>query len=100
MGEWNLETNPDCSEVDNCAPPVVDIPIEEKIIYKENSSNKNSRHDIALLRLKYQVKYSGKFLVKILKFSLSFSTQILSNQFVFQPLLMKFRRLMPVKSFW
>ncbi|XP_044265791.1 serine protease easter-like [Tribolium madens] len=58
LGEWDLNTNPDCSAVDNCAPPVVDIPVEEKLTYKDNNSDVTSRHDIALIRLKHEVVYS------------------------------------------
>lgn len=50
LGEWNLDTNPDCDSHD-CADPVQDIPIAEIIRHPNYNLNGQEHNDIALLRL-------------------------------------------------
>ncbi|XP_017049120.1 spaetzle-processing enzyme-like [Drosophila ficusphila] len=57
LGEHNISTAIDCVH-NECAPPHLDIPIEEKIIH-EGYDRHSLRNDIALLRLKKPVDYSN-----------------------------------------
>nr|XP_040219493.2 CLIP domain-containing serine protease 14D-like [Anopheles coluzzii] len=64
VGEWNLQTDPDCDDstagVTECASPVEDIPIE-KITVPSNYTGTGSpavKQDIALLRLARRVEFS------------------------------------------
>lgn len=64
LGEYDTEKDPDCVELfggrKDCSPPPVNIPIEELIPHEQyNPNDRNQYHDIALLRLKLPVKYSG-----------------------------------------
>ncbi|XP_055849890.1 serine protease easter-like isoform X2 [Episyrphus balteatus] len=60
LGEWDLETELDCSSVGNsldCNDPPVNVAIEEVIPHKDYSSTSTNRlNDIALIRLSTQVK--------------------------------------------
>ncbi|KYB26759.1 Serine protease easter-like protein [Tribolium castaneum] len=59
LGETDLENDPDCigvNEFIECPPPIISIPIDQKIIY--NMSSSQSHYHIALLRLKSEVKFS------------------------------------------
>lgn len=59
IGEWNLATEQDCNEESFCAPPVVNIQIDEIITYKNYRKNdKNQHFDIALLRLADKVEFN------------------------------------------
>lgn len=63
LGEWNLETDVDCSRDDNdvhfCAPEVIDNKIAEIITHQDYRPNSKDQHyDIALLRLKEKVKFN------------------------------------------
>lgn len=60
IGEWNTETNPDCYEDDKeCAPPVVDNLVVQKIVHPNYVKGTRSQHnDIALLRLESKVKFN------------------------------------------
>lgn len=59
LGEWNTKTEIDCNAFHECADPVQDIPIEEIIVHEEyRASDKNSHHDIALIRLSRAVQFS------------------------------------------
>ncbi|XP_063698023.1 CLIP domain-containing serine protease B4-like [Culicoides brevitarsis] len=59
LGEWNLDTNPDCQGI-HCAPASIDIDIEEITIHSSyNKSNRNRLHDIALLRLSSKIAFSS-----------------------------------------
>ncbi|XP_055626541.1 melanization protease 1-like [Toxorhynchites rutilus septentrionalis] len=49
LGEWNLNTDPDCDEYDNCNDPVVFANVERIILHEQYVSRRN---DIALLKLK------------------------------------------------
>lgn len=57
LGEWNLDTNPDCDSHD-CADPVQDITIDEITRHPDYNLNGNEHNDIALLRLTHPVKLS------------------------------------------
>lgn len=64
LGEYDTEKDPDCVEVfrgrQDCAPPPVNVPIEELIPHEQyNPNDRNQYHDIALLRLKLDVEYTG-----------------------------------------
>lgn len=59
-----METDPDCDEIypNDCAEPPIDFKIEQKIVhpmYDEDSIDQ--LHDIALLKLNQNVKYTGNF---------------------------------------
>ncbi|XP_017048902.1 spaetzle-processing enzyme-like [Drosophila ficusphila] len=57
LGEHKISTDKDC--VNNlCAPPYLDVHIEEKIIHEDYDSN-SPHNDIALLRLVNHVDYSN-----------------------------------------
>ncbi|XP_050305995.1 CLIP domain-containing serine protease HP8-like [Anthonomus grandis grandis] len=65
LGEYNTETEEDCEEIKNtnqtiCAPPAVDVPVEETIAHERyNPLDTNQYHDIALLRLSRNVAYTA-----------------------------------------
>ncbi|KAJ3647417.1 hypothetical protein Zmor_019296 [Zophobas morio] len=62
LGEYNTETDPDCINSAfgrDCAPPPVNIPVAERIAHENYDPNDiNQYHDIALLRLKREAKFS------------------------------------------
>lgn len=61
IGEWNTETELDCSEddSDHCAPTPIDNKIEEKIVYSDYRKQSRDQHfDIALLRLENDVEFN------------------------------------------
>lgn len=55
LGEYNLQTDPDCLEVEgevNCAAPVQNIPVDNNaIFYHHNYDKPKFSNDIALIRL-------------------------------------------------
>ncbi|KAF2885021.1 hypothetical protein ILUMI_21137 [Ignelater luminosus] len=59
LGEWRISTDRDCvgSAILECAEPVIDLNIEEKIIHPKYARRKGE-NDIALLRLEKNVKFS------------------------------------------
>lgn len=60
LGEWDLNSDEDCY-LDDCVGKEVlkDVPIEEKIPHESYApASKNQIHDIALLRLAEEVKYT------------------------------------------
>lgn len=62
LGDWDTRTNPDCQQYANervCNDPYVDVAIE-KIIVHENyiPDSRTQYHDIALLRLQRDVKFT------------------------------------------
>lgn len=64
MGEYNTETEEDCVETgkgkQQCAPPAVDVAVEETIAHEDyNPYDTNQYHDVALLRLIRNVQFSG-----------------------------------------
>lgn len=80
LGEWNLQTNPDCGEGTRedfiCAPSHIDVPISQQIIHE--NFNQNNHNDIALLKLDQEVKFS-KFIRPIcLPMSQNFNTDNLN----------------------
>lgn len=63
LGEWDTTTVTDCDDSYTneqiCNDPHVDIPVVEKIVHEQYEPNsKNQHHDIALLRLFKNVKYT------------------------------------------
>lgn len=55
LGEWNLNTNPDCNE-GICADKVADIPVQRKLVHElYDPKNYNSHNDIALLFLAMRI---------------------------------------------
>jgi len=63
IGEWDTKTNnPDCETLQNeqvCNEPILDVPVEEKIVHEDYQPNsKNQHNDIALLRLARYVTYT------------------------------------------
>jgi hypothetical protein len=62
LGEWDLDTDPDCyreneDEKEICAPKHIDIEIAKTIVHPlYNHTNKN--HDIALLKLVQNVTFN------------------------------------------
>lgn len=59
IGEWNQQTEIDCSPDDKhfCAPPVIDVKVAEIIVSESYDKNFKS-HDIALVRLENDVKFN------------------------------------------
>ncbi|KAF2901168.1 hypothetical protein ILUMI_05019 [Ignelater luminosus] len=59
LGEWRISTDRDCQEsiIPECAEPVIDLNIEEKILHP-NYTRRKGENDIALLRLEKNVKFS------------------------------------------
>lgn len=63
LGEWNLGTNPDCDNFSTsetvCAPPAIDLTIEEKIIHEEFVPfHADQANDIAILKLRGSVEFN------------------------------------------
>lgn len=63
LGEWNLETNPDCDTFFNggkiCAPSTYDLDVAQVIVHPEFSSfSKEQFNDIALLKFRGFVTFS------------------------------------------
>lgn len=57
LGEHNLLTDRDCEDGE-CADPVIDIPIAERIIHESYDPNSRAQaNDIALVRLARPVSY-------------------------------------------
>ncbi|KAG8236447.1 hypothetical protein J437_LFUL016743 [Ladona fulva] len=54
LGELNLETSKDCTE-DECVPDPQDVAIERTIVHPQYKGWPNYEHDIALLRLTWDV---------------------------------------------
>lgn len=64
LGDYNIDTDPDCVEsvgnIIECAPSPLILNVEEKIVHEDyNPYDLNQYHDIALLRLAEEVKYTG-----------------------------------------
>lgn len=58
LGEWDVESEVDCTDGD-CSDPPMDVPIEQKFQHERYSaSNPQTHNDIALLRLSRAVKFS------------------------------------------
>jgi hypothetical protein len=64
LGEYNTETDTDCINNgfgEDCAPPPVNVQVEARIAHESYEPNNiNQYHDIALLRLRREVKFSGE----------------------------------------
>lgn len=65
LGEYDITSNEDClrrGKVFSCAPPPINVPVEKTIVHRRyTSDDKNRRYDIGLIRLKYDVDYTGTF---------------------------------------
>ncbi|XP_037953874.1 spaetzle-processing enzyme-like [Teleopsis dalmanni] len=64
LGEWNTTSDPDCVVDINghkeCALPHVDVEVEETIVHENYMwSSRDQYNDIALIRLKEPVQYTG-----------------------------------------
>ena len=60
LGEWNTETEEDCTAPNNCTDPPVNIDIEEIIphqLYDEAVMNRPN--DIGLVRLRKAVQFTS-----------------------------------------
>ncbi|XP_026494278.1 CLIP domain-containing serine protease HP8-like [Vanessa tameamea] len=58
LGEWNVTSKKDCY-LDDCSPPVLDIPVEEVIAHEGYSADDNNQqNDIALIRLSTKVEFN------------------------------------------
>lgn len=52
LGEWNLQTNPDCDDKNVCAPAAVDLTIEKTIVHESFVPFSNDQsNDIAIVKL-------------------------------------------------
>lgn len=63
LGEWDTTTTEDCDDSFTnervCSDPYVDITVEKQIVHEDYQPNsKNQHHDIALLRLSRNVRYT------------------------------------------
>ncbi|KAF2898239.1 hypothetical protein ILUMI_07941 [Ignelater luminosus] len=60
LGEWKISTVEDCDEEfpSNCADPVIDLNIEEKIVHPQYKLGEG-KNDIALLRLERNIEYTN-----------------------------------------
>ncbi|KAF2895869.1 hypothetical protein ILUMI_10304 [Ignelater luminosus] len=60
LGEWKISSPEDCEEGKalNCADPVIDLQIEEKIVHPQYYARRGN-NDIALLRLNRNIKFSN-----------------------------------------
>lgn len=62
LGEYNTDTDEDCIDtrgIKICAPPAVNVAVEERIAHERyDPFDTNQYHDIALLRLTRNVRYS------------------------------------------
>lgn len=73
LGEYDTETERDCivneGFGEDCAPPPINVPVEDRIAHEDyDPYDTNQYHDIALLRLRRDVTYSGtKFKCKYRK---------------------------------
>lgn len=62
LGEWDLDNDPDCPENQGCNETPLDINVERIIAHKDflkEGNHLNMHHDIALLRLKEPVQFTG-----------------------------------------
>lgn len=57
VGEWDIGRSPDCNDY-FCAPPTQAIKVDNVIVHP-GYEQKIFRHDIALVMLKDEIKYSG-----------------------------------------
>ncbi|XP_055600595.1 phenoloxidase-activating factor 1-like [Uranotaenia lowii] len=67
LGEWDLDTDPDCDEeTKECADPAIDLDIEKISIHKNYTrrDSKGGKIDMALIRLNREVTF-GKFVAPI-----------------------------------
>lgn len=60
IGEYDANFDPDCSISGFCAPPVVNHAISHIIVHPDYVSGQY-HNDIALIVLKTQLNYTGKF---------------------------------------
>lgn len=66
LGEYDTETDRDCVNngfTTECSDPTVNVPVEERIAHENyNPTDTNQFHDIALLRLSRDVKFTSKYI--------------------------------------
>lgn len=66
LGEWDISRSPDCNEY-FCAPPAQAIKVKNIIVHP-GYEQKIFRHDIALIVLKEEIKFSGNNITIICKY--------------------------------
>lgn len=61
IGEWNLDTERDCSidEKTYCAPPYLTVGVTDIIKHEKFRNTQSFHHDIALLRLAEFIEYNN-----------------------------------------
>lgn len=62
MGELDLATEVDCETIENqevCADPYVEVSVEKFFTHK-GFNTKSLENDIALVRVKNKIKFTGK----------------------------------------
>lgn len=99
MGEWDTTTENDCDDSfvneNVCAPPAIDIQIEQLIPHENYQPAAGNQHnDIALLRLAQKVTFS-EFVAPI---CLPFESAVRNNDFVNQTLSVAGWGLLNIKS--
>lgn len=95
LGEWNTETEKDCVSTlgyADCNDPPLDVPVQEIIPHPSfTDESHNKVHDIALLRLKQNVHFTGEQLpfclsqtnIQIIPFYLAYYRWTLGTQRLF-----------------
>ena len=99
LGEWDTTTENDCDDSfvneNVCAPPAIDIQIEQLIPHENYQPSAGNQHnDIALLRLAQRVTFS-EFVAPI---CLPFESAVRNNDFVNQTLSVAGWGLLKIKS--
>ena len=65
LGEWDADTERDCQN-NYCAEKPVDIDIEKIFVYKDQYNIEDVKSaDIALIKLKEPVQFTGKYKYKL-----------------------------------
>lgn len=64
IGEYDLTTEKDCYDEDNCLPPAKEYAIEEMIPHEGYVSSPLYINDIGLLRLAEEIPFDGAELCK------------------------------------
>lgn len=71
LGEWSTQEEQDCVSTrgyTDCNDPPLDVSVEEIILHPEyRDNNLNKVHDIALLRLSQDVRFTGERQYKMIK---------------------------------
>jgi hypothetical protein len=70
LGEFNIETNPDCNDDDDCADEIQDIEVESFIVHPDYNpklakTTQSYQNDIGLIRLKEAARIQNENIGKI-----------------------------------